>query len=1181
MNGTTKPNIIIIDDDEGICETLSDIFEEEGYEVLSVKNGRDALDEVKQIDFNVAIIDIELPDLDGITLLREFKEIHPEMVCIIITGHASLQNAIKALEEGADSYFVKTFVMEEVLHRVEEALEKQRLWRELRESEEKHRSLYESSKDGIASIDIQGNLLDANQAFLDMLGYTLDELKKLTFQQITPNRWHKMDEEIIENQIMVKGYSDEYEKEYIKKDGTIFPVSLRAWLVKDEQGTPVGIWGIVRDITERKQVEAERAKAQNYLFSSLASIPDGVLLLDKQSRFTFVNPIFLKWLDREAEEFIGKSVQEISPPIMTPETTRIIAERAKRRTQTGEVIVGAEVEIINKDNKLMPVSYSASGIKDEQGNVLGEVVFIKDMTERQQAEQKIKSLKEKYESLIKNVPDAIYSALPDETGTTTFMSDKWKEWSGYAPEDFYENPEIWPKSIHPEDRDKAVEAYIKAYKMEKEYDFEYRVVHRETGRVRYLRDHGVPIRDETGNIVRVDGIVSDVTERALAEQKIIHLNRVLRAIRYVNQLIVRVKDRNELILKACENLIGTRGYYSSYILLLDEEGNVLTSAEAGHGEKFEEFIDDWKQGMVPECARVALENEEVMTIRNPTTACRGSCPLLKSNMEYAVILAPIAHGNKRFGILSVCLPLEWAEDEKELELFDEVASDIALGLHGIELEEERKLTNQNLRESEEKFRTIAEQSFLGILIIQDDIIKYLNETLASIFEFSHHEMTEMPIEDFLNLIHSEDRPIAMENIKNLQKGHVDFLHYYIYRTYTKTGKMRWVDLYSKTISYQGEVAILATIVDVTEKRDAEQKYRDAEEKERIKAIIEAIPDGILVLNSNGSLSLANRAFKELYQRISQRDLGADFNLHDQKAHSLYGVISELVKSVDSEPVTVEPIKGLHLQLHTKNVRIPGEEISNIMIEFRDVTSFVEFDTLQKQFVSTVSHELRTPISVIVQSLDNLTAYKDRMSSELQDELTSVMALNADILVKIIEDLLVISSIDEKRIKFEWKEFLPSEVLRQVVTQLEPISKKKELAITVNVDDDVQLFGDSDKIAQILRIILDNAIKYSPLKSKIIVRAVDNYTGDYNPSKTEGMLLQVVDEGQGIREEELLFIFQRFYRCKDVGEIPGSGLGLPIAQELIHLHHGEIFVESKFGEGSTFSIFLPKLEKVPK
>jgi PAS domain S-box-containing protein len=160
-------------------------------------------------------------------------------------------------------------------------------------------------------------------------------------------------------------------------------------------------------ITKLERAEEETAEAKAYLESSLASIPEGVLLLDEQARFTYVNPAFLEWLGREAEDFIGKTVPEISPPVMTPETTKIIAERAKRRVKTGEPIAGAEVEIIGKDGKPIAISYSAAGIKNERGDVLGEVVFLKDITEfkraeetRKQAEEELRQHRDHLEELV-------------------------------------------------------------------------------------------------------------------------------------------------------------------------------------------------------------------------------------------------------------------------------------------------------------------------------------------------------------------------------------------------------------------------------------------------------------------------------------------------------------------------------------------------------------------------------------------------------------------------------------------------------------------------------------------------------------------------------------------------------------------------------------------------------------
>ena len=120
-----------------------------------------------------------------------------------------------------------------------------------------------------------------------------------------------------------------------------------------------------------KEQTKEVRESQAYLESSLTSAPNGVVLFDKEVRFKYMNPAFFKWMGCESRDFLGKTVSEISPPIISPETTRIIAERVKNRVKTGEPIIGAEIELIDKEGKPMPVSYSAAGIKDETGSVIG------------------------------------------------------------------------------------------------------------------------------------------------------------------------------------------------------------------------------------------------------------------------------------------------------------------------------------------------------------------------------------------------------------------------------------------------------------------------------------------------------------------------------------------------------------------------------------------------------------------------------------------------------------------------------------------------------------------------------------------------------------------------------------------------------------------------------------------
>jgi len=131
----------------------------------------------------------------------------------------------------------------------------------IRASESKYRRLHQSMMDGYVYVNISGKIEDFNEPFRRMLGYSPEELRELTFWDVTPERWHAWQDSVIREQVFSRGYSDVYEKEYRKKDGTIFPVEIRTSLIKDDSGNNIGMWAIVRDISERTLAQKEKDRS--------------------------------------------------------------------------------------------------------------------------------------------------------------------------------------------------------------------------------------------------------------------------------------------------------------------------------------------------------------------------------------------------------------------------------------------------------------------------------------------------------------------------------------------------------------------------------------------------------------------------------------------------------------------------------------------------------------------------------------------------------------------------------------------------------------------------------------------------------------------------------------------------------------------------------------------------------
>ena len=290
----------------------------------------------------------------------------------------------------------------------------------------------------------------------------------------------------------------------------------------------------------------------------------------------------------------------------------------------------------------------------------------------------------------------------------------------------------------------------------------------------------------------------------------------------------------------------------------------------------------------------------------------------------------------------------------------------------------------------------------------------------------------------------------------------------------------------------------------------------------------------------------------------------------------FTTIRDLFLSKHPQEISIEPKTGLHLQFVSAKGNYSDESSIGTIIEFRDITPFVEFDNMRKQFVSTVSHELRTPITVINQSISNFEKYGDRLPENTKSKLMEAISRNAILLYELIEDLLLVSRIDERRVKFHWQTYNVKKTIFEVITQLEPRATAKELEIILDVNIETPLIGDPNRMAQIFRIILDNSIKYSNEGEKIQVTGLENYQGEYNPEKKEGVLVKFVDNGMGISNEDIPRLFDRFFRSQRVNHIPGTGLGLGIASDLIKMHKGKIFVESELNQGTSVYLFIPRL-----
>ena len=262
-----------------------------------------------------------------------------------------------------------------------------------------------------------------------------------------------------------------------------------------------------------KLAELEISQAKVFLERSLESTPDGVILFDGKGRFSYVNPALLNWLGRREENFLGKMLTEVSPPVLNPEDTRLIAEKIQTRIHSEVPVISEELNLIRADGGLIPVSYSAASVRDPGGSVQGEVVFLKNLSEQKKAEEALKKEQDFNSVIIQSSP--VFIVAIDAEGKVLMMNQVMLKTLGYTAEQVM-GLDYLSNFVPVADRKKLAEVFRQLVQSHKATLNENRILTKDR-RELLAEWHGRPIFDEKGNFDFFLGLGIDITKRKQAE----------------------------------------------------------------------------------------------------------------------------------------------------------------------------------------------------------------------------------------------------------------------------------------------------------------------------------------------------------------------------------------------------------------------------------------------------------------------------------------------------------------------------------------------------------------------------------------------------------------------------------------------------------------------------------------
>ena len=381
------PSVLVVDDEPDICMGLGDFLKHNGYTVRAVQAGHDALREVERGQIGVVILDLGLPDLSGLEVLRGIKKLDPLLPVIVLTASTQESHTVEALHCGAFTYLTKPYNSYELRFALRQIGDAQRLASkvarvegDLSASEERFRTVVGTTPDVVVLADRNGTILLWNQAAAQLFGYTEGEVIGQPLTLLMPHRYREAHQAGItrlgttgETRIMgrtVKLHG-------LRKDGTEFPLELSIGIGK----TPSGVFysGIIRDITRRKQAEEAQRQAEARYQSVVENAVEGIFQTTPDGRFLMANPSLAQMLHYDSPDTLVSTITNINHQLYADPKKR---EEIQALLSQSGVVRAFETELICRDGDVISVSVNARAVRDLQGTLLYHEGTVEDISER-------------------------------------------------------------------------------------------------------------------------------------------------------------------------------------------------------------------------------------------------------------------------------------------------------------------------------------------------------------------------------------------------------------------------------------------------------------------------------------------------------------------------------------------------------------------------------------------------------------------------------------------------------------------------------------------------------------------------------------------------------------------------------------------------------------------------------
>jgi two-component system, cell cycle sensor histidine kinase and response regulator CckA len=818
---------------------------------------------------------------------------------------------------------------------------------------------------------------------------------------------------------------------------------------------------------------------------------------------------------------------------------------------------------------------------------------MQDVTESQQAEEKLREAEARYRTLVERLPAVVYIDALDDVSTALYVSPRYEQLLGYTAEERMADPEMWLRLIHPDDQRWVQAESKRTNETGDPFIVEYRMLAKD-GRVVWVRDEAVIVRDESGAPLHWQGVLLDITKRKQAEEGLSRRDGILEAVGFAAERFLKTHRWEETIPPVLERLGSAAGVSRAYLF----ENRVREDGERSTALRFE-----WTASGIgpsinePNHARTTYrENgfgrwEDVLSAGGvicglPRGFPESERPELAMEGILSMAVVPVFVGEDWWGFLGFdeCLTeREWPA--AELDALRTAADTLGAAIG-------RERAERLQAETEARYRSLVENlpavTYVDIVDEKSTTI-YVSPQVEEILGYATQEWLADD-ELWVRNLYPDDRDQIVEAAR--QHNTIGEPFDVEYRFRAKDGRWLWIhDEATIERDHAGRPRFSQGVMfDITERRAAEEQLRETEAKYR--ALVEHIPAVLYVdpADPDGPTMYVSPQAEEVLGIDRERylaDPGYWLEMIDaedrERILEAYHDSLERREGWAVEYRIIRPSDGHVIWLRDESAYLPGGEgrpdlVQGVMADITERKLAEEalqqserrereaaerlraLDEMKNTFLAAVSHELRSPLTSILGL--SLTLEQQDLTAEDRGDLLGRLASNSRKLDRLLKDLLDIDRLNRGIVTPQYRATDVGALVRRTVDSLDILADRSVLveaeAVVVPVDP--------AKVERIVENLLANAVRHTSADSGIWVLVVP---------QDGGVQISVEDDGSGVPKELQQAIFEPFLQGPTASpHSPGTGIGLSLVALFAELHGGRAWVEDREGGGASFRVFLP-------